>query len=64
LRIGAAGEEAEADIARIEPEIVSRLDWNNARAEFMGALDAALRRAGSDAERKKLLDKLSGDLKA
>jgi metallo-beta-lactamase family protein len=64
LRIGAAGEEAQADTARIEPENVSRLDWNNTRAEFMSALDAALRQAGSDAERKKLLDKLSGDLKA
>ncbi len=58
----AASELAQAPAARLNPEAVSRLDWHNARAEFMGRLEASLRAAKSDEARMALLARLSGAL--
>jgi metallo-beta-lactamase family protein len=58
----AQADEAESQ-PRIEPESVSRLDWHNARADFLMTLNARLASAKSDAERQQLLEALSGTMR-
>jgi metallo-beta-lactamase family protein len=59
LRPGkAATPEAEKE-ARIAPNAPARLDWHNARAEFITSLSRKLDAAKSDAERETLLAALS-----
>ena len=58
-KLRAAGCDAvEGPAARLAPDSVSRLDWHNARAEFMSKLNDALRDAKSDEERKALVERL------
>lgn len=52
-----------AQRVRIEPAAVSRLDWHNARAAFLGGFDARLRAAGSDEERMKIVAALEAAIK-
>jgi metallo-beta-lactamase family protein len=47
---------------RIEQEAVARLDWHNARAEFLSTLNARLAAAGTPAAKQKILDALIGKL--
>ncbi len=48
---------------RIEPAAVSRLDWHNARAEFLNHFEARLRAAGSDEERMQIVMALESAIK-
>ncbi len=43
---------------RLAPDRVARLDWHNARADFLTVLDRALRTAGTDADREALVARL------
>lgn len=65
LRKGAV--EPQAAAARLAPEHTARLDWHNARADFLTALNQGLASANTDAEREALLARLrailSGDAK-
>jgi metallo-beta-lactamase family protein len=47
---------------RIAVDAVATLDWHNARAEFLGALDRRLGKATTDAERSALLQRLQTSL--
>jgi metallo-beta-lactamase family protein len=51
-------------IPRIEAESVSRLDWHNARAEFLSRLSAAAEAAPDNAARKELFERLATALDA
>lgn len=48
--------------ARLLPHAVSRLDWHNARAEFLSALQAKLSAAESDESRDEIVRRLSAAL--
>lgn len=61
LRPGAA-EAGVQGAPRIAREAVAELDWHNARAGFLGALNARLAAARDDAERQRLLDTLNAAL--
>ncbi|MGE3301858.1 MAG: MBL fold metallo-hydrolase [Hyphomonadaceae bacterium] len=52
-------EEISGAAARLPPEAVSRLDWHNARADFLSRLNKQLDAAESDAARKRMLDALA-----
>jgi len=63
FRLGAHRAEAEEGAQpRIAPEAASALDWHNARAEFLLALNQALEEASNDAERAAMLRRLRGGL--
>jgi metallo-beta-lactamase family protein len=62
LAAAGPGEAAPAPPARLEPAAVSRLDWHNARAELMGALNASLQGAASDAKRMEILQSMKAAL--
>jgi metallo-beta-lactamase family protein len=47
---------------RLPRDSVSRLDWHNARAAFLSALNGKLAAAGSDAERQSILEALQSGL--
>ena len=49
-------------VPRIEAESVSRLDWHNARAEFLSRLSAAAEAAPDNAARKALFERLASAL--
>jgi metallo-beta-lactamase family protein len=50
--------------ARIAPDAPARPDWHNARAAFLGALNARLDAAPDDAARQALLARMARDLNA
>ncbi len=56
------GEAEAAAVVRIAPEAVSRLDWHNARAEFLSGLNEALENADDDAARERILSRLTRQL--
>ena len=59
----AGGEASEEPVApRIAPDAVSRLDWHNARAEFLTTLNARLAAARDDAARQAMLEALQARL--
>lgn len=59
-RLAKGGREAlEGATARIAPAAASRLDWHNARAEFLSALRVALDAAPDDAAREDIIARLS-----
>lgn len=62
LKRGAAERFADAGAPRIEADSVSRLDWHNARADFLGKLSAAADAAPDNAARKALFERLASDL--
>jgi len=63
FRLGAHRAEAEKGAqARIAPDAASALDWHNARAEFLLALNEALDQASNDLERDKVLRRLRATL--
>jgi metallo-beta-lactamase family protein len=64
LRRAAAGEAPGARAARIDADAVSRLDWHNARAEFMTRLELRLREANSDKARMAIIADLGTALGA
>ena len=49
---------------RIARDSVSQLDWHNARASFLGSLNAKLAAAATDADRQRILDTLNATLGA
>lgn len=62
-RLHKQGQEAlEPAEARLAPLAVSRLDWHNARAEFLSMLHAKLQAAPSDASREEIVRRLSAVL--
>lgn len=61
LRRGRA-EPGEGAPPRIQPRAAARLDWHNARADLLLALNAALEQAPDDAAREALLRQLRADL--
>jgi metallo-beta-lactamase family protein len=61
LRPGGADAGAPAE-PRIARDAVAELDWHNARAGFLTALNAKLSAASSDAERQRILDTLQAAL--
>ncbi len=62
IRPAVTGEREEGHAPRIEPKAVSRLDWHNARAEFLSVLQESLEGAADDAAREAILDDLKGRL--
>jgi metallo-beta-lactamase family protein len=48
---------------RIAPEAASRPDWHNARAAFLGALNARLDASADDAARRRLIEALEAALR-
>jgi metallo-beta-lactamase family protein len=54
--------EREAVVPRIEADSVSRLDWHNARAEFLSKLSAAAEAAPDNASRKDMFERLAAVL--
>ena len=63
-RISASRAEPDKDeiAPRLPRDAVSRLDWHNARADFLSALNEKLEGAGSDAERQVILESLKSSL--
>lgn len=57
-------EQSEAAPRRIQPHAAATLDWHNARADLLMALNDALEAAPDDAAREALLARLHGDLAA
>jgi len=62
LRAASTGERESGPAPRLEPKAVSRLDWHNARAEFLSALQDKLEAAADDAAREEILRGLKGRL--
>lgn len=62
LRAAQAGKQEEGPAPRIEPKAVSRLDWHNARADFLSALQDTLEAAADDAAREAILRDLKARL--
>ncbi len=62
LRAASTGEPESGPAPRLEPKAVSRLDWHNARAEFLSALQDKLEAAADDAAREEILRGLKGRL--
>ncbi|MBL8550943.1 MAG: MBL fold metallo-hydrolase [Hyphomonadaceae bacterium] len=58
LRAAQTGEPERGAAPRLEPKNVSRLDWHNARAEFLSALQEKLEEAADDATREAILHDL------
>lgn len=54
----------EQSAPRLDPTAASRLDWHNARADFLTQLNHHLRSAKSDADREALLERLHSALTA
>ncbi len=62
LKASAAGEREAAKAPRLEPRAVSRLDWHNARSEFLAKLNERLDAARDDTEREAVLTALAKQL--
>jgi metallo-beta-lactamase family protein len=62
LRAGAPPVAETARAPRIAAEGASHLDWHNARADFLGALEKQLGALTNDAERSALLQRLRNGL--
>lgn len=62
LRAASTGERESGPAPRLEPKAVSRLDWHNARAEFLSALQDKLEAAADDGAREEILRGLKGRL--
>ncbi len=58
----ARAEHAQGETPRIAPEAAAALDWHNARAGFLMALDEALDEAPDDAAREAILSKVRAGL--
>ncbi|MDR3511484.1 MAG: MBL fold metallo-hydrolase [Caulobacteraceae bacterium] len=56
--------EASLTEPRLAPEAASELDWHNARSDFLNRLEEQLEKAGDDADRLRVLERLRRDLEA
>ncbi len=58
FRLGRARAEAQPSAPRLAPAAAAELDWHNARSEFLNRLEDQLERAGDDATRVSMLERL------